>query len=283
MTGTIYDDTPCELGEGLLWHPEREELFWFDILGRRLHRKGQHWQFDDYVSAAGWVDADTLLMASGTALWRFDIGTGARTHLVDVEADDPATRSNDGRADPWGGYWIGTMGIEADPQKGAIYRYYRGALEKVVPGVTITNAICFSPDRRFAYHTDTPSQQIMRQPLNPDTGWPDGDAVVHVDLTDTTHKADGAVVDAAGNLWTAQWGSFRVASYDTSGAFREAIEFPAKQTSCPAFGGPDLSTLFCTSARTGLSQGQLDMHPLSGCTFVATTRSKGQREHRVIL
>jgi len=100
----IYDDTICQLGEGAFWHPIREQFFWFDILGKRLHTKGKHWQFDDYVSAAGWIDRDHILIASSKAL---------------LEADIPANRSNDGRADPQGGFWIGTMGLNAEPAAGA--------------------------------------------------------------------------------------------------------------------------------------------------------------------
>ena len=109
----IFDDTRCELGEGPLWHPLRQQLFWFDILGKRLHTKGQHWDFDDHVSAAGWIDHDTLIVASSRALMTFDIITGDTEHLCDLEADNPVTRSNDGRADPQGGFWIGTMGMDA--------------------------------------------------------------------------------------------------------------------------------------------------------------------------
>ena len=118
----ILDDTACQLGEGPLWHPTRGELFWFDILGKRLHRLGQSWAFPTYVSAAGWVDDDTLLIASAIALSRFTLSTGATETLIALEADTPVTRSNDGRADPQGGFWIGTMALNAEPGAGAILR-----------------------------------------------------------------------------------------------------------------------------------------------------------------
>ena len=118
MTATVYDDRPCELGEGPLWHPLRRELFWFDILGKRmLARKGdatREWRFDRHASAAGWVDETTLLIATETDLSRFDIATGRLEPIAPLEADMPATRSNDGRADPFGGFWIGTMGKRAE-------------------------------------------------------------------------------------------------------------------------------------------------------------------------
>lgn len=278
----IYDDTACLLGEGPLWHPTRGEFFWFDILGQRLHRKGQNWNFGEFVSAAGWVDDDTLLVASETALIRFSLSTGARETVVALEADNPVTRSNDGRADPQGGFWIGTMGKEGEDGAGAIWRFYKGELRRLYAPVSIPNAICFAPDGNTAYFADTPTQLIMRVSLDAD-GWPVGEPSVHIDLREAGHNPDGAVVDQDGILWNAQWGSHRVAGYDLSGQEIGAFEFPAPQTSCPAFGGPDLTTMFCTSAAVGLSQPTVAAFPLSGQTFSVDTPHKGQAEHRVIL
>ena len=273
----IHDSTACQLGEGPLWHPERGQLFWFDILGHRLHTKGKHWQFDTHVSAAGWVSHEELLIASARELFLFNLETGASEHVAPLEADNPVTRSNDGRADPWGGFWIGTMGIEAEPGAGAIYRFYKGELRKLYPGITISNAICFAPDRTCAYYADTPTQKIMRQPLGPE-GWPDGAPEVFVDLSGTEFNPDGAVVDAEGYLWNAQWGAGRVARYGPGGTFVEAVNFPGCQTSCPAFGGPDLRTIFCTTAAVGLEPDEVQ-----GRTFCAELSVAGQPEHRVIL
>lgn len=280
---TLYDDTNCLLGEGPLWHPERGELLWFDILARRLHAPGRHWDFADFVSAAGWVDRDRLLVASSRALFLFDLSTGATEPLADLEADNPLTRSNDGRADPHGGFWIGTMGLGAEDGAGAIYRYYRGEVRCLYPGISIPNSICFAPDGRTAYWADTTRQQIMRQPLAESDGWPTGEPQVHVDLTGTDLHPDGSVVDAAGILWNAQWGAGRVAAYDTNGSEVAALAFPAAQTTCPAFGGADLATLLCTSAAAGLPQRHLADHPQSGRTFAVPTQTRGQAEPRVLL
>ena len=272
----IFDQTQCQLGEGPLWHPVREQLFWFDILGKRLHTKDQHWQFDDYVSAAGWLDESSLLVATSNALRHFDIATGAHRVITPLEADNAVTRSNDGRADPQGGFWIGTMGINADDNAGAIYRYYKGELRQLFAPITISNAICFAPDGKTAYFTDTPTQKILRVALDQE-GWPEGEPSVHLDLSVTDFRPDGAVVDANGNLWNAQWGVGRIAGYTPTAKFIESFHFGAAQTSCPSFGGPDLSTLFCTSAAVGV------LGPDQGKTFAVETSYKGQAEHRVIL
>ena len=92
------------------------------------------WQFDEHVSAAGWIDHDRLLIASETRLFSFNLATQAQQTVVALEAKDPRTRSNDGRADPWGGFWIGTMGKQAEAGLGGIYRYYQGTLRPLYSG-----------------------------------------------------------------------------------------------------------------------------------------------------
>ena len=283
----VYDDRPCSLGEGPLWHPVRKQLFWFDIIGKRLRsRVGDtplEWQFDEHVSAAGWVDKSQLLIASETQLFLFDVDAGTSRHVIPLEADNPVTRSNDGRVDPWGGFWIGTMGKAAEPNAGAIYRFYKGELHQLFPDITISNAICFAPDRSHAYYCDTVTGQVMRQPLEAEHGWPEGAASVYMDLRAEGLNPDGAVVDAEGNFWVAQWGASRVAVYGPEGDFRQAVSFAGQHTSCPAFGGEGLSDLFCTTARQGIAQNVLKAEPQNGMTFVARDAGRGQAEHQVIL
>ncbi|MCF6445808.1 SMP-30/gluconolactonase/LRE family protein [Nereida sp. MMG025] len=269
----IFDDRQCILGEGPLWHPTRKQLFWFDIKGKRLLTSQQEWQFSEHVSAAGWLTKDRLLIASETKLFSFNLETGEQRKVADLEADNTITRSNDGRADPWGGFWIGTMGKQAEPQAGAIYRFYKGQLNQIRSGITISNAICFSPDKACAFYTDTPTKLIMRQALDTD-GWPKGTAEVFVDLTADGLAPDGAVVDRDGNLWNAQWGASRIAVYDQNGAFQHAFDLPASQITCPAL-GPD--GLYATSASEGVNE------PDGGKTFFIPLPVRGQTEHQVIL
>ena len=275
----VFSDIACTLGEGPLWHPERRELFWFDILGKMLYRKGKtedSWGFDEHVSAAGWVDRDRLLIASETALWQFDVTTGAQEFLVGLESDTAMTRSNDGRADPHGGFWIGTMGKAAEPYAGAIYRYHRGRLEQLFDKITVSNSICFSPDGKIAYFTDTFTRRIQRVELD-EAGWPVGRPEVFVDLRPEGLNPDGSVVDGLGNLWNAQWDASRVACYAPDGAFLRAVAVPARQTTCPAFGGADMKSLFVTSAAQDVDEAQ------GGMTFVTELDVMGQCEHQVIL
>ncbi len=277
----VYDDRPCELGEGPLWHPERGQLFWFDILGKRLlSRDGDQaleWRFDEHVSAAGWIDRDTLLIASETGLLHFDISTGKHERVQTIEADNQDTRSNDGRVDAFGGFWIGTMGKRAETGAGAIYRYHRGQIVKLYNDVSIPNSICFSPDGRIAYFADTKKRQILRQPLDAD-GWPIGAPEVFVDLTREQLHPDGSVVDREGALWNAQWGAGRVARYLPDGTLDQVVQVAGRQSTCPAFGGPDHATLFVTTAREGIA----DPKSVDGVVYHAAVSASGLPEHRFV-
>ncbi|MGI9389462.1 MAG: SMP-30/gluconolactonase/LRE family protein [Boseongicola sp.] len=283
---TIYDNTICSLGEGPLWHPGRNQLYWFDIHGCQLHTQefGQtrSWKFDENVSAAGWVDDSHLLVASETRLFKFNIETGSNEDVIDLEADRPDTRSNDGRADPWGGFWIGTMSKQESSPDGTIYRYYNGRLTELWGELTIPNSICFAPDRKYAYFCDTIDNLIKRVELDHD-GWPLGKPKTWLDLSDQNFGVDGAVIDINGNLWNAQWGGWRVACYSPEGRLLREIQFAAAHTSCPAFGGQELSTLFCTSAAGRVADADRALSTDHGKVFFAEGIARGQAEHQVQL
>jgi sugar lactone lactonase YvrE len=280
----IFDETRCVLGEGPLWHPARGQFLWFDINRHQLLiREGKGTrvvQFGEFVSAAGWVDESSVLIASATRLFLFDLDRERSEDVEGLEPDIANHRANDGRADPWGGFWIGTTMNDHSEKTGAIYRYYRGELRVLYPGIQIPNAICFSPDRKFAYYSDTPTHKIMRQKLEADRGWPDGDPEVFVDVGAEGLYPDGAVVDAAGNVWCAMFDAGKVMAFTPGGETLREMAFAAPQTTCPAFGGSDLTTLFCTSAARDMDPGDGRPH---GATFAAPETAKGQAEHRVRL
>nr|WP_321459957.1 SMP-30/gluconolactonase/LRE family protein [uncultured Cohaesibacter sp.] len=282
----LFDDRLCTLGEGPLWHPLRKQLFWFDIMGKALlSRSGdmiKQWDFDEYVSAGGWVDHDRILMASYTSLSVFNLETGAREKLCDLEADKPENRCNDGRADAHGGFWIGTMGIKSEPKAGAYYRYYRGELRKLFGEITVTNGACFSADGLWACFTDTKTRLMMRVALD-EHGWPKGEPHVYLDFRKDDLNIDGALFDRAGNVWIAHWGIHAVRAYGPDGRMVHEERFPVTRVSCPAFGGDDYKTLYVTSARSGAGQEELAREPLAGATFVVQVPFEGQKENQIIL
>ena len=279
----IHDHRICQLGEGPLWHPERGQFFWFDILGRRLLSQDAdggplEWGFAEMASAAGWIDRDRLLIATETGLSVLDLRGGDPERIAALEAGNAATRSNDGRADRQGGFWIGTMGKAAEPGAGAIYRFYRGEIRRLVGGITIPNAICFSPDGRTAHYADTDRGIVWRQPLDGD-GWPIGERQVWLDLSAQSWSPDGAVMDATGGFCCAIWGQGAVVRFDPDGRQTHRWDVGGRHSSCPAFGGPGLSQLLVTTARDGIDHPDDDQ----GKTWRLDAGLTGLPEPRVIL
>lgn len=283
----IFDDRICELGEGAFWHPVRQQFFWFDILNRQLLSQDSTgprvWDFPEMVSAMAWVDDEVLLIAGAKDVFLFDLETESMRTIAPLEFTKPDNRSNDGRADRQGGFWIGTMGKDPDDRqgKGAIYRLYKGEGRKIFPEISIPNAICFAPDGTLAYFADTMEQIVWSVALDAD-GWPVGERSVFLDFTGTDIFPDGATVDADGNFWNAQWGGSRVACYSPTGEFLREVKFDAPHTSCPAFGGPDLTRLFCTTALEGMSPEARARSPNAGKVFSVEGVAKGLPEPRFL-
>lgn len=271
----LFDKTNCTLGEGPLWHPGLKGLVWFDIIEKKLFFKqqanavAQVWSFDQHVSAAAIIDERSILIAAETELFKFDLISSAKKTLIYLEADNPHTRSNDGRADKNGGFWIGTMGKEAQLGLGSIYRYYAGKLTKLFSNISISNAICFSPDGSIAYFADTAKHILYKVNLDA-AGFPISERQVFLDFKDSLKNPDGAVSDAAGNLHIAMWGSFTVETYNPQGTLINKTLLPAQNVSCPAFGAvadKGVDTLFVTSASQGLNPTHKDFQQ-AGQTFM---------------
>lgn len=285
-SAALFIDCRCELGEGPIWHPLLERLFWFDILNNTLLSANadghliDRFIFDRPVTAAGIVDRDKLLIAGAGALTMLDLTTDHRELVVPLEADKPGNRSNDSRVHPSGAFWIGTMsrGGDRDVGAGAIYHYARGVLTTLFPQITISNAICFSPDGRTAYFTDTPTRRILKCATDPVTGLPTGTPELFVELTGEDGYPDGAIVDAEGFLWNARWGGSAVARYAPDGTLDRVVHVPTGNVTCPALGGKDRKTLFVTTAREHMTPEELLADPMAGSLFSIEVDVPGQPE-----
>jgi sugar lactone lactonase YvrE len=273
LTADLLIDSRCQLGEGPFWHPLRNELFWFDINEHTMLSATasgsivQTWTFDEAVSAAAVIDHERLAIATETGLKRIDLVSGRQELIVAIEADNSETRSNDSRVDRTGGFWVGTMKKEEDEPGGAVYRYRRGEITRILSDIKIPNAICFAPDGRTAYFSDTASKRILKCKTDPDTGLPIGDWTLFADVSNHRGYPDGAVTDAEGFVWNARWGGSCVVRHAPDGSIDRIVELPVSQVTCPAFGGPDYKTLFITSASKTLSPEQLAREPHAGSVF----------------
>lgn len=289
MAVEILDETSCELGEGPTYDPARDKSWWFDIVGKRLF---QH----DFAAATttshdlplmasmlGVIDERTQLLATESGLYIRDAATGGLTLHQPLEADNPATRSNDGRVHQSGAIWIGTMGKQAEQAAGAIYWFFKGELRKLYPEISIPNSICFSPDGGTAYFADTRVAKLMAVRVDPTNGLPCGEPRLLFDYGVQKSGLDGSVVDADGVIWNACWGASRINVISPQGALLQTLPVPAQQPSCPAFIGRDLGQLLVTSAWQGMDDARRAEDQHAGKTFVLDVAVRGRAEPRVVL
>jgi sugar lactone lactonase len=209
------------------------------------------------------IDETSQLLATEDGLYVRRLSDGRLALHTPLEADNALTRSNDGRVHPSGALWVGTMGRNAERGAGAIYRLHRGELTRLYAGVTIPNAICFSPDGA--------------------TAMPLGDPQILYDHRGGSGGLDGAVVDAQGLIWNARWGSGCIDVYSPAGLRVRTIRVPAKQSSCPAFVGKNFDRLLVTSAWEGMDDAAKADDPHHGHTFLLDVGAIGRPEPRVIL
>jgi sugar lactone lactonase len=285
---TILSSERCHLGEGPTYDPATDTAWWFDIreaklfearLGSgeiRVHPLGR------MASALGRIDARRQLIVAEDGLHIRNVSDGALSLYLPLEADNPATRSNDARVHPSGTFWIGTMGRSAEPGLGSIYALHRGEIVRLFPNITIPNAICFSPDGQTAYFADTAENVLYRVALDAATGLPAGAPELLLRQRGTG-GLDGAVVDAGGLIWNACWGGGCVDVYSPQGELLRSIEVPARQASCPAFVGADLSRLLVTSAWQDMDAAERAADPGHGQTFLLEAGARGRAEPDVRL
>lgn len=289
MSVSILSHKQCHLGEGPSFDPFDGTLYWFDILGKKLHgwnaqnERASEISLPKMGSAIFSVDDDRQLMLMEDGFHVRYRQSGVMAFVTPVEADNAMTRSNDARAHPCGAIWFGTMGRKAENGAGSVYHFLKGNVTRLFPGITIPNSICFSPDGATAYFADTKQGQIMRVAIDPVTALPVGEPQLFYDLSGGEGGIDGSVVDADGVLWNARWGAGSVDAYSPDGKRIRSIAIPAKQTSCPAFYGKDLDRLVVTSAYQGYSDSEKAADPDCGKLFLIDLPINGRPEPRVLI
>ncbi|MBN2044483.1 MAG: SMP-30/gluconolactonase/LRE family protein [Anaerolineales bacterium] len=273
-----------KLGEGPLWHPEEQALYWVDIHKKLVERwrpksgKRKTWHFPSAVTALG-INAGggfTVTSVKHFGLWD---GRSERIKtLTNPEPDLPKNRFNDGAVGPNGCFWAGTMCEQVDldaPPPGSFYRFDGTLVVCHERDLFISNGLGWSPDQKYFYLTDSPIRTIYRYEYDGDRG-EIGNRIVWIHSQDERGVPDGMAVDAEGCVWSAQWGGWKVIRYDPDGVKMEEIELPvAHPTSC-AFGGAEMKDLFITSAWTALKEDQRASQPLAGDIFLLELDVRGQ-------
>ena len=250
---------PCDLGENPLWHPLEQRLYWTDITRSRLFRYDpatrKHEQCYEGEEVGGFtIQADgalLLFMLRGRiAIWR-----GGELEIVvnEIPADREG-RFNDVIADPAGRVFCGTLSLPVGARPGRLYRLDTdGSLHVVQEGVIVSNGMGFTPDRRQMYYTDSAKLSIYRFDYDENTGALTNQRV-WLQVQEGVGVPDGMTVDAEGYVWSARWDGGALYRYTPEGVEVLRIPFPARKVSSAAFGGPDLSDLYITTALSGGSR-----------------------------
>lgn len=288
----VLTDTRHELGECVLWCERTGRLLWTDIPAATLWActpatgRTASWPMPERLCCFALTGSDDRLLlglASGLAFFTFS--SGKVTRICDVEPDIPSTRINDGRCDRQGRFVFG-MFNQAEHPKRALGGFYRLnldlSLERLpLPNAAIANSICFSPNGRRMYFADSAQKAILYADYNPCSAEV-GTVHTFVAADAVPGEPDGSTIDAAGYLWSTRWGAGIVARFAPDGQLERTVPLAAPQPSCPAFGGPDLRTLFVTSAHLGMSDQERAAAPLSGAVFAQALEIRGLPESRFL-
>ena len=272
----------CDLGEGSLWDERRGLLYWVDICQNKVFafdpKRSSNLAFDvgESVGTVVLTQNDKLLLALRSGFAWLDPETGRITKLSDPESDQPGNRFNDGKCDPQGRFWAGTM-VEKGPRgAGALYCLDTDlSVSKKLDGVTISNGLVWSRDSRRFYYIDTPTQQVSLFDFDPERGNIASRRVV-TEIPRQVGSPDGMAIDEEEHLWIALFNGGKVIRIDpASGKIEFEVTLPAQNVTSCAFGGADLRQLFVTTARVGLDSDRRKSQPLAGSLFRAEVPYRG--------
>lgn len=282
---TAYN-AQAALGECPLWCGQTQRLWWVDIEAPAIHcfdpETGQNQTFalDENVGCIGLRAQGRFIAGLRSGLWLLDAQGRKEKLIANPQEDTRISRFNDGRVDPWGRFWAGTIYEPRDQPAAGLYRV-NAALEcqQMADDIKVSNGVAFSPDRRWLYHSDTPAHVIYRYPLDPQTGEIGARTVFH-QFPFGNGRPDGAAVDAEGHYWSALYEGGRVVRFSSEGKIVAEYPIPARCPTMCAFGGADLRTLYVTSARHGRPPEELADWPESGNLFAMRVDVPGQPEPR---
>jgi len=272
--GVVRDDVVCAipgsdfLAEGPHWSVAEQRLHWVDILapaivsGNPVDGSRSSFPMPELVGCVVPSKSGGFIAATETGIKT--VKSGVITTLATPEADMPGNRFNDGKCDRLGRFWVGSLAINTAPGQGALWRCDPdGSVQRMDSGFHIANGLGWSPDDRTFYFTDSAKRLIYAYDFDLTRG-EIANRRLFANIPEATGTPDGLAVDSEGFVWSAQWDGWCITRYDPEGRVERVINLPVPRPTSCTFGGPDMKTLFVTTARIRLSAQQLTEAPLSG-------------------
>ncbi|MFN6953456.1 MAG: SMP-30/gluconolactonase/LRE family protein [Acetobacteraceae bacterium] len=265
------------LGEGPLWDAAARRLTWVDILAPAIHvsdpasGEDHATPVEEIVGAIALRRSGGLVAAARSGLRALSPGGGLGALLAAPLPEASPARLNDGKCDRAGRFWVGATALDSTPEGGALFRIDpSGEARVMLEGLHVANGMGFSPDERWFYLADSGRRRIERFAFDAGAGTL-SDRTRFVEFADGEGVPDGLAVDAEGFLWVALWDGWRIVRYAPDGRAERTVHLPVPRPTSCCFGGPDLATLYVTSARVRLSARELADAPLSGSVFAVDT------------
>ncbi|MBY4592596.1 SMP-30/gluconolactonase/LRE family protein [Rhizobium redzepovicii] len=274
-----------ELGECPVWDPDRGVLFFMDITGKKLH--AYDWSMgEDRVlelpalgGAMALAQDGRLIAGLQNGIHWIDPESGTVEFIIDPEPDKPDHRLNEGKCDPEGRFWVGSISTLGRFPTGCLYRLEKdGSVSEVLTQISVPNTIAWLPDGRHMVFSDSVTKQVWRFRYDAGTG-AIGNREVFIDVRNFTGIPDGVAVDAEGGLWIAEFGGGAVHHFSAEGKRVGKIVLPATQVTSCVFAGPDLRHLVIITTKRLLDEDGRKSQPHSGDLFVVEPGVRGLLPH----
>lgn len=264
----------ADLGEGPIWDPDSQTLYWVNILANELHifdpasGKDRHIDCGQMVGTVVGRKSGGLMVAMTNGFASVNLETEEIRHIVDPE-NNPEARFNDGKCDPAGRFWAGSLPLSENVPEGSLYSLETDlSVKKRLSQITIANGIVWTSDDKTMYYIDTPTMKVDAYDYDIETGDLSNHRVA-VTVPEEFGWPDGMAIDVEDKIWVGHWGGWQITRFDPlTGKTLQVIKLPVAQVTACAFGGPDLNRLYITTAKTGLDAAALEKQPHAGNLFV---------------
>ncbi|WP_231687068.1 SMP-30/gluconolactonase/LRE family protein [Bacillus sp. JCM 19034] len=277
MTVELIIDAKATLGESPSWDESLQILYWVDIIGMKCltyhpsTNQQKTIQFDQMVGAVAPKENRGLIIALENGFYGLDDLKETPYLIMQSETSKSGNRFNDGKCDPAGRFWAGTMSLNGDKEMGALYCLNLDlAVSKKLDRISISNGLAWSPDNKYMYYIDTPTQNVVKFDYDVETGEINNRQEI-IAINPNEGYPDGMTIDQEGMLWIAHFGGGKVSRWDpTTGTHIQDVTVPALNVTSCVFGGEELNELYITTAKMGD-----DQHEYAGGLFRIKTDVKG--------